>query len=143
MKFASYSACPNGRAFVKRWLVMNGATPVLRFALNHMVAPRLKPREFFDLCHRVGVSAVEIRNNLPRNAIADGTSPRVLKKIADDFNVSIVSINALSRFNDWGSERLEAAYQLADYAADCGAKGIVLVPENRGQLTTDPDAPHK
>jgi 2-keto-myo-inositol isomerase len=122
---------------------MHAPETTLRFALNHMVAPRLKPRAFSELARRLGLTDIEIRNNLPENAIADGTPPGAIRALAQDFGLSIVSINALSRFNDWGPERSDLAHRIADYAAECGAEGIVLVPENSGKLAADPEAPDK
>jgi hypothetical protein len=41
-------------------------SPAPRFALNHMVAPRLGPEAFFGLAAELGIGAVEIRNHLSR-----------------------------------------------------------------------------
>jgi 2-keto-myo-inositol isomerase len=43
------------------------------FALNHMTAPALPVKDFFALAASLGISAVEIRNDLEGNAIIDGT----------------------------------------------------------------------
>ena len=37
----------------------------MRFALNHIVAPRLPLAEFLAMAGRLGVTDVEIRNDLP------------------------------------------------------------------------------
>ena len=42
-----------------------------RFALNHMVAPRLGVEAFFALAAALGCEGVEIRNDLQGTAIAD------------------------------------------------------------------------
>ena len=104
----------------------------LRFALNHMVAPRLSPESFFALAQALGIGAVEIRNDLAGNAILDGTPPSRLRRLAEEAGVRILSINALQRFDDWRAPRPTEAVVLADYARACGAEAVVLVPCNDG-----------
>ena len=103
-----------------------------RFALNHMAVPRLAPAAFFQLARSLGMSEVEIRNDLAGNAILDGTSAATIDSLAREAGVSIVSINALQRFNDWTPERETEALELAAYAQACGARALVLVPVNDG-----------
>jgi 2-keto-myo-inositol isomerase len=103
-----------------------------RFALNHMTAPRLQVRDFFRLAHSLGLSEVEIRNDLSGNAILDGTAAATVRALAEETSVTIISINALQRFNEWTVEREREATELADYAQACGAKALVLVPVNDG-----------
>ena len=80
----------------------------------------------------MGLSEVEIRNDLAGNAILDGTPPATVRALADEAGVTIVSINALQRFNEWTAEREREAVELADYAQACGASALVLVPVNDG-----------
>jgi 2-keto-myo-inositol isomerase len=107
-----------------------GAPFAPRFALNHMVAPRLGLTDFFHLAATLGIAEVEIRNDLPGRAIADGTSPDAVRAGAAEAGVTIVSINALQRFDDWTAAREREAVALAGYAAACGARALVLVPVN-------------
>ncbi|RYC31877.1 xylose isomerase [Lichenibacterium minor] len=100
------------------------------FALNHMAAPRLGLADFFALARSLGVSAVEIRNDIAGTAIADGTPPGDVERMADRAGLAIASINALALFDDWTAERAAQAGALIDYAAACGAGGIVLCPRN-------------
>jgi len=51
--------------------------------------------------------------------------------------LNIVSINALQRFNQWNVDRAAEAAVLADYARDCGAAALVLVPLNDGSARED------
>lgn len=104
----------------------------IRFALNHMAAPRLRLGEFFALAQKLGITEVEIRNDLSGNAILDGTPPATVKAAAEATGITITSINALQRFNEWTPAREAEAIQLADYARDCGARALVLVPKNDG-----------
>jgi 2-keto-myo-inositol isomerase len=102
-----------------------------------MAAPRASIREFFDLARALGLNAVEIRNDLPGQAILDGTPPALVKAQAEAASVSLVTINALQRFNAWTNERATEARHLADYAVACGAKALVLVPVNDGSGRAD------
>jgi 2-keto-myo-inositol isomerase len=104
----------------------------LNFALNHMCVPSLPLAAFFALAKDLGVSEVEIRNDLTGNAILDGTSPESVKAAAHIAGVEIATINALQKFNHWSDVRATEAEELASYAAACGAKALVLVAANDG-----------
>jgi 2-keto-myo-inositol isomerase len=109
----------------------------LSFALNHMTAPALSPDAFFNLAKSLGISAVEIRNDLDGNAIIDGTPATEIKALAEKHGLTIISINALQRFNQWNDARAREAHELITYARDCSAKALVLVPVNDGSGQTD------
>ena len=111
--------------------------PNLQFALNHMVAPQLGLAEFFALAASLGLRGVEIRNDIADKPILDGTSPEDVRRAAQKAGVSIPSINALQRFNDWNTVREREAVALADYARACGAAAIILVPVNDGSGRAD------
>jgi len=103
-----------------------------RFALNHMTAPRLGVEAFFDLAAKLGIHEVEIRNDLGGDVVAGGLPADRVRALADSAGVSILTINALQRFNDWNAKRETEAIALVDYAAACGARALVLVPVNDG-----------
>lgn len=111
--------------------------PQLTFALNHMTAPTLPLESFFALAADLGIAAIEIRNDLPGNAILDGATPADVKAAARRHGLTIVSINALQRFNEWSPDREAEARSLIDYAAACGARALVLVPTNDGTGQAD------
>ncbi|ENN85080.1 Sugar epimerase protein [Rhizobium freirei PRF 81] len=104
----------------------------IRFALNHMCAPSMSLESFFAAAKELGIDSVEIRNDLAGNAILDGTPANGVKELAERQGLTIISINALQRFNEWNDERALEAAELIDYARDCGAKALVLVPVNDG-----------
>lgn len=104
----------------------------IRFALNHMCAPSLSLEAFFAAAKQLGIDSVEIRNDLAGNAILDGTPAVAVKELAVRYGLAIISINALQRFNEWTEERAREAAELIDYARDCGARALVLVPVNDG-----------
>jgi 2-keto-myo-inositol isomerase len=106
----------------------------LDFAINHMAAPQLGLADFFALARDLGAPRVEIRNDISGNAILDDTPASEVKRLAAENDVTIISINALQKFNQWSDTRLTEAEALADYAAACGAKALVLVAANDGAL---------
>ncbi|WP_028745009.1 TIM barrel protein [Rhizobium mesoamericanum] len=109
----------------------------LRFALNHMAAPLLPIEDLFALAGSLGIDAVEIRNDLAGNAIIDGTPPEAVAKAARHHGTTILSINALQRFNEWNASRADEALRLIEYAKACGAQALVLVPKNDGTGRAD------
>ena len=102
----------------------------ITFALNHIVSPHRNFADFARLTRELGITSVEIRNDLQGVEIADGTPAEDVKAAAKDAGVEILSINALQRFNDWNATREEEAIVLARYAAGCGAKALVMCPVN-------------
>jgi 2-keto-myo-inositol isomerase len=108
-------------------------TQPIRFALNHIAAPRRRFAAFLDLARELGIRAVEIRNDLPGVEIADGADPAQVRREAEGRGVEILSINALYPFDVWNADRAEAAERLAGYASACGAKALVLCPLNSAE----------
>lgn len=109
----------------------------LPFALNHMTTPALPLDVFFALARSLGMTSVEIRNDLTGNAMLDGTPGADVAALAASHGVSILSINALQRFNEWNEARAAEAGELIAYAKACGAKALVLVPVNDGSGQAD------
>ncbi|WP_295805793.1 TIM barrel protein [uncultured Nitratireductor sp.] len=107
------------------------------FALNHMCAPNRTVSSLFDLAVSLGMTGVEIRNDLEGNAILDGTPPTEIRRAAETRGLRVLSINALQRFNDWNDVRGAEARALIAYARDCGAEALVLVPVNDGTGRSD------
>ena len=110
---------------------------MIPLALNHMVRPRSRFAAFAQAAHRLGITDVEIRNDLPGIEIADGTPATSLRAQADDAGVRIIALNALQRFDDWTDARAEEAEHLAAYADACNAD-LVLCPVNDRTDTRSP-----
>lgn len=114
----------------------------VRFALNRMSAPHMPVREFAAMAQRLGVSAIEIRNDLAGVEIGDGTPAATLGALAREHGLVIRSINALQRFDQFDEERAAEAQTLMVYAAGCGAQALVLCPTNSLQDTRSPVQHH-
>ncbi len=102
----------------------------MRFALNHITTPNLSLPDFFALARKLGLTEVEIRNDLPD--VVGAWKPEAVKAEAEKAGVTILSINALYPFNDWTGDLPERAVALADYAKAAGAKALVMCPRNDG-----------
>jgi 2-keto-myo-inositol isomerase len=102
----------------------------MRFAINHITAPKLPLDEFFALARPLGITEVEIRNDLPD--IVGTVKPETVRQAAEAAGVTIISINALYPFNVWTGDVPQRALALADYAAASGAKALVMCPLNDG-----------
>ena len=102
----------------------------LRFALNRMCAPRMPFPEFVAMARRLGVEAIEIRNDLAGVELEDGRPAAEVGSLAQAHGLVIRSINALQRFDQFDTERAAEARALVDYAAACGAQALVLCPTN-------------
>jgi 2-keto-myo-inositol isomerase len=103
---------------------------LMKFALNHMVAPRLDHAAFFDLALKLGVAHVEIRNDLAGVALADGTPAADVGASAKARGLNVLTINALQRFNLWDDARAAEAQAMIDQCAASGAKALILCPVN-------------
>ena len=102
----------------------------MRFAINHIAAPRLPLAEFFAMCRRLGVTEVEIRNDIPD--VLGSMTAAAVRAEARAQDITILSINALYPFNLWSGDLPDRALRMADYAAECGAKALVMCPLNDG-----------
>jgi 2-keto-myo-inositol isomerase len=102
----------------------------MRFALNHITTPKLPIEDFFALARKLGVTEVEIRNDVPD--VVGTVASEAVKVAAEKAGIKIISINALYPFNVWSGELPARAVALADYAKAAGAKALVMCPLNDG-----------
>lgn len=110
----------------------------IRFAVNRICATRLPFPAFAAMVQRLGVSTVELRNDLEGVETRDGTDPGTISAMAQAHGLVIRSINALQRFDQWDANREREAVQLLQFASACGAQAVVLCPTNsRQDLRTD------
>jgi 2-keto-myo-inositol isomerase len=104
-------------------------TTAMQFSLNHMAAPKLGYAEFFDLALRLGINAVEIRNDIA-SSLMGNKNARMIGKLARDKGITIINVNALQRWNQWNKAKSDEAKRLAEYTALTGARNLILVPTN-------------
>lgn len=109
----------------------------MRFAINHITAPKLSLEQFFATARELGLTEVEIRNDLPD--IVGASDPAAVKAAAERAGVTIISINALYPFNVWSGDLPARAVAMADYAAASGAKALVMCPLNDGTAVSFDD----
>ena len=102
----------------------------MHFALNHICAPRQSLAEFLAMCGRLGVSGIELRNDLPD--LVGSMAPAQVRALAADAGATILSVNALYPFNRWSGDLPGRAEALADWAAEAGAQALVMCPLNDG-----------
>jgi 2-keto-myo-inositol isomerase len=101
----------------------------MNFSLNHMVAPKLGYREFFELALRLGITAVEIRNDISVSLMGTKNA-KMIGKMAKEMGLTIININGLQRWNQWSKAKASEANRLAEYIALAGGKNLILVPTN-------------
>jgi 2-keto-myo-inositol isomerase len=100
----------------------------ITLALNRTCAPHLPLADFIALAQAVGVTSVEVRNDIAGQEFADGMSASDLRAHLADAGLTLASVNALQRFNHWTPDREAEARALIAYAAALGAPGLVLCP---------------
>jgi 2-keto-myo-inositol isomerase len=105
---------------------------VLPFALNHMVAPRMRYDAFLRLAFNTGCTGVEFRNDLPL-PLFHGDAPETVAAAAADLNISILSLAEVKAFNDWNDQKRQEAEALMAIARRCGSQAISLIPRVDGK----------
>lgn len=102
----------------------------IRFAINRIAGSWMAFPAFAAMAQRLGVQAIELRNDLPAVELRDKAAPRTIGAIASDHGLTIRSINALQGFDQLSTRIQGEAAALAHYAAECGAQALVLCPTN-------------
>jgi 2-keto-myo-inositol isomerase len=114
----------------------------IRFAINRISAPNLSYAEFAAMSQRLGVGAVEIRNDLKGVELTDGTPARQVADATQGNGLTLRSINALQRFEQFDAAREAEAVELAKYAVASGTQALVLCPTNDLKDTRTPEQRH-
>ena len=97
----------------------------IRFAINRISAPKISFADFAAMSQRLGVEAIEIRNDLPGVELTDGTSAKQVRAEATGSGLTLRSINALQRFEQFDAAREAEAVSLAKYAVESGTESLV------------------
>lgn len=103
-----------------------------RFCINRKIAPRLSLEAFFQLVQRLGLSKVELRNDMPGGKVTDGLTADRLHALTDKYHIDIITINALYPFNRPDDDLLSRAETLLQEAQRIGARALVMCPLNDG-----------
>ena len=112
------------------------------FSINRISAPRIPFADFAALAKRLGVQAIEIRNDLPDAEMVNGAKAADIGAAAKAQGLAIRSINALQRFEQFDAKRLHEAKEMIDYAVACGAEALVLCPTNDLRDKRTPEQRH-
>ncbi|MFA5570582.1 MAG: TIM barrel protein [Sphaerochaetaceae bacterium] len=105
----------------------------MNFALNRVSVPHLTLPEFLAHAKIMGFGAVEVRNDLDGGHILDQMDPHEVKELCNELKISIITINALQRFNDrkeFITQRVEELKEMVNLASRAGIEAIVLCPVN-------------
>jgi 2-keto-myo-inositol isomerase len=103
-----------------------------QIALNRIIYPRVGIEEFFAITAELGLHKVELRNDLPGNAIIDGLTPERVRELSRTYGIEILTINALQKFNvpEYRSRVVRELQGLIDLALSIDCRAIVLCPNN-------------
>lgn len=74
------------------------AIALQRFCINRKIAPSLSIEAFFRLVSELGLHKVELRNDLPSGKVTDELTHQQVRKLADRYQLEILTINAVYPF---------------------------------------------
>lgn len=114
---------------------MKGANRMIertRISLNRIIYPDLNLENFFMLTADLGLNKVELRNDLPGRGIIDTYSPEQAKDLSKKYDIDIITINALQKFNLGAvlPQAIRELKELINLSLSIGCKAIVLCPNN-------------
>lgn len=103
-----------------------------RFALNRIIYPNIPLNDFIEMSASCGIQYIELRNDLGNGDIIDSLTASNVKQMCDEANISIISINAIQKFN-LPSNFFNAHEEIKQINALCNeiaCSSIVLCPNN-------------
>ena len=115
----------------------DGQTParmggqLVKFAINHMTAPRLDWRALMEMAGELGCVGVEFRNDLGR-ALFEGFSADTVSEQMQKAGLRTVGLSQVYPFNDWSEAIRHEVAGLITTAQDLEAETISLIPRNDG-----------
>ncbi len=103
-----------------------------KISLNRILLPGVSLEEFFKLSADMGLNKIELRNDLAGIGIIAPYSPEQVKGLSEKYNIKILTINALQKFNLGAilSEILQELKELIRLSIAVNCEAIVLVPTN-------------
>ncbi len=105
----------------------------MKTALNRITFPALPLEQFLAFSRGNGFDAVELRNDLPGLKILDDLQPGDVRELCRIYDIRIITINALQRFNDAEGcldTRVKQLHSLVEIASLAGIDAVVLCPVN-------------
>ena len=107
----------------------------IKFALNHMTAPKLNCRRFLGLAASLGCVGVELRNDLADKKLSsaaffDGEAPEAIGDYARSKGLRLLGLSEAYGFNTWSDLMRAKVQMLIDQAKASGAESISLIPRN-------------
>ncbi len=106
-----------------------------KLSVNRIASPAISVTDFIEFAADTGFGGIELRNDLKDPTIKGGQSAEEIRAKAKEKGISILTINALQRFNDpkLFPEKKKELQDLIKEALSIECKVIVLCPVN------DPD----
>jgi 2-keto-myo-inositol isomerase len=103
-----------------------------RISLNRIIYPKLNLEDFFKLTKDLDLNKIELRNDLPGGKIIDGYTPGQLKELSKKYEIEILTVNALQKFNLAAilPETIKELKKLISLSFSIDCKAIVLCPNN-------------
>lgn len=115
--------------------IVNRSEP--RFSLNHMICPRLDVPAYCNLASRLGVQAIELRNDIGQHSVNTLAAAQKAGNAARAAGLEVLSINALQQFNHWTPEREQQARDLIEWLVAAGGRYLVMCPVNLASYRVD------
>lgn len=102
------------------------------FGLNRIIRPDLPLIGFIRFAAECSARYVEIRNDLADPSLLGGESPEQVRAVCEETGISILTVNALQRFNDPAllQAKKDELREMMETAASVGCRQIVLCPVN-------------
>lgn len=110
-----------------------------RFSLNHILCPQYDIVQYCDLAVRVGIDAIELRNDIGPHSIKTIQDAQHAGRIAQSSGLKVLSINALQQFNHWTDERRHQAETLIEQVVAANGQYLVMCPVNLESYKVDSD----
>jgi len=104
-----------------------------RFAVNRITCPSLPLQDFFRfVAEELGLTKVEIRNDLPGTGVTDHMAPAEAAEAARRHGIRILSINGMQKFNLKAMQdaKLSELEKILDVAAALHCTALVMCPNN-------------
>lgn len=103
-----------------------------RFCINRIAIPKLGLRDFYNVVSQMGLSFVELRNDLNGMGVIDDLSPKDAKNMASDIGVNVLTINTIQKFNliSHQEKTIEEIKKMIELCKLIDCPAIVLCPDN-------------